>query len=116
MDFAALRLRPNACKAIAEAGFTEPTPIQQLAIPPLLAGQDVIGIAPTGTGKTAAFLLPVLQQLSHAQGLVPRAVVLAPTKELVVQLYHEALRFAAFTDLRICALYGGVGPRAQAAA
>ena len=114
MDFAALRLRPNACKAIAEAGFSEPTPIQELAIPPLLAGQDVIGIAPTGTGKTAAFLLPVLQQLSHAQGQVPRAVVLAPTKELVVQLYREALRFAAFTDLRICALYGGVGPQKQA--
>ena len=114
MDFAALRLRPNACKAIAEAGFTEPTPIQELAIPPLLAGQDVIGIAPTGTGKTAAFLLPVLQQLSHAQGQVPRAVVLAPTKELVVQLYREAVRFAAFNDLRVCALYGGVGPQKQA--
>lgn len=115
MDFASLRLRPNACKAIAEAGFSEPTPIQVLAIPPLLAGADLIGIAPTGTGKTAAFLLPVLQQLSHAQGNVPRAAVLAPTKELVVQLYHEAVRFAAFTDLRICALYGGVGPQIQAA-
>ena len=59
MEFASLRLRPNACKALAEAGFAEPTPIQEQAIPPLLAGQDVIGIAPTGTGKTAAFLLPV---------------------------------------------------------
>ena len=115
MEFASLRLRPNACKALAEAGFTEPTPIQEQAIPPLLAGQDVIGIAPTGTGKTAAFLLPVLQHLSHAQAAVPRALVLAPTKELVMQLHREAVRFAAFTDLRVCALYGGVGPKAQEA-
>ena len=77
------------------------------------AGQDVIGIAQTGTGKTAAFLLPLLQTLKYAQGEAPRALVFAPTKELVVQIHQEALKFASYTDLRIVAFYGGVGPKQQ---
>ena len=82
-------------------------------LPPLRAGQDVIGIAQTGTGKTAAFLLPLLQTLKYAQGEAPRGLVLAPTKELVVQIHQEALKFASYTDLRIVAFYGGVGPKKQ---
>ncbi len=111
MDFSELKLTRQFLNAIADAGYEEPTPIQKKAIPPLRSGQDVIGIAQTGTGKTAAFLLPILQQLKYAQGESPRALVLAPTKELAVQIHAEAEKFAHYTDLRIVAFYGGVGPQ-----
>jgi ATP-dependent RNA helicase RhlE len=113
MDFSELKLTRQFLNAIADAGYEEPTPIQIQAIPPLRSGQDVIGIAQTGTGKTAAFLLPILQQLKYAQGEAPRALVLAPTKELAFQIHAEAVKFAHYTDLRIVALYGGVGPKVQ---
>jgi len=113
MQFDDLKLTRQFLNAIADAGYDNATPIQQKAIPPLRAGQDVIGIAQTGTGKTAAFLLPLLQTLKYAQGEAPRGLVLAPTKELVVQIHQEALKFAAYTDLRIVAFYGGVGPKKQ---
>ena len=113
MDFSELKLTRQFLNAIADAGYEEPTPIQKKAIPPLRSGQDVIGIAQTGTGKTAAFLLPILQQLKYAQGESPRALVLAPTKELAVQIHAEAEKFAHYTDLRIVAFYGGVGPKKQ---
>ena len=113
MRFEDLKLTRQFLNAIEEAGYDEATPIQQRAIPPLRAGQDVIGIAQTGTGKTAAFLLPLLQTLKYAQGEAPRALVFAPTKELVVQIHQEALKFASYTDLRIVAFYGGVGPKQQ---
>lgn len=113
MRFDDLKLTRQFLNAIEDAGYENATPIQQKAIPPLRAGQDVIGIAQTGTGKTAAFLLPLLQTLKYAQGEVPRGLVLAPTKELVVQIHQEALKFASYTDLRIVAFYGGVGPKKQ---
>ena len=113
MRFEDLKLTRQFLNAVEEAGYDEATPIQQRAIPPLRAGQDVIGIAQTGTGKTAAFLLPLLQTLKYAQGEAPRALVFAPTKELVVQIHQEALKFASYTDLRIVAFYGGVGPKQQ---
>lgn len=113
MRFDDLKLTRQFLNAIADAGYENATPIQQKAIPPLRAGQDVIGIAQTGTGKTAAFLLPLLQTLKYAQGEAPRGLVLAPTKELVVQIHQEALKFASYTDLRIVAFYGGVGPKKQ---
>lgn len=113
MRFEDLKLTRQFLNAIDDAGYENATPIQQKAIPPLRAGQDVIGIAQTGTGKTAAFLLPLLQTLKYAQGEAPRGLVLAPTKELVVQIHQEALKFASYTDLRIVAFYGGVGPKKQ---
>lgn len=113
MRFDELKLTRQFLNAIEDAGYENATPIQQKAIPPLRAGQDVIGIAQTGTGKTAAFLLPLLQTLKYAQGEAPRGLVLAPTKELVVQIHQEALKFASYTDLRIVAFYGGVGPKKQ---
>lgn len=108
-----LKLNPQLLKAVADEGFVSPTEIQQRIIPLVLGGQAVIGIAQTGTGKTAAFVLPLLKKLSHAQGKEVRAVILAPTKELVVQLAGHALRLARHTDIRIAALYGGVGPKSQ---
>ena len=113
MRFDDLKLTRQFLNAIEDAGYENATPIQQKAIPPLRAGQDVIGIAQTGTGKTAAFLLPLLQTLKYAQGEAPRGLVLAPTKELVVQIHQEALKFASYTDLRIVAFYGGVGAKKQ---
>lgn len=108
-----LKLNPQLLKAIAEAGFEYPTEIQQKVIPLALGGQAVIGIAQTGTGKTAAYLLPILKKINFAQDKGPRALILAPTKELVVQIGEHAKLLARFTDLRVAALYGGVGPRTQ---
>jgi ATP-dependent RNA helicase RhlE len=113
MTFSDLKLTRQFLNAIEEVGYEEPTPIQIQAIPPLLSGQDVIGIAQTGTGKTAAFLLPLLLKLKYAQGESVRGLVLAPTKELVVQIHSEAVKFARYTDLRIVSFYGGIGPKAQ---
>ena len=89
-------------------GYTEPTPIQLRAIPLILAGQDVIGSAQTGTGKTAAFALPILSKLAnHAHA--PRVLILEPTRELAAQVETAMRDFARFTNLRCAVLYGGVG-------
>ena len=108
-----LKLNPQLLKAVREEGFQHPTEIQQKAIPLILGGQAVIGVAQTGTGKTAAYVLPLLRKLSHAQGNDPRILVLAPTKELVIQIAEHAKALSKFTDLRIAAIYGGVGPKTQ---
>jgi len=99
--------------AITDAGFTAPTEIQEKCIPLILGGQEVIGIAQTGTGKTAAYLLPILMKIKYSSGKEPRALILAPTKELTLQISEHALQLAKYTDLRILALYGGVGPKSQ---
>ncbi|HVS90803.1 MAG TPA: DEAD/DEAH box helicase [Mucilaginibacter sp.] len=99
--------------AIADAGYTEATDIQQKAIPPILNGQDVMGIAQTGTGKTAAYALPIIMRLKYAQGENPRALIVAPTRELAIQIEENIRAFAKYTDLRTVILYGGIGPKAQ---
>ncbi|MDB5264223.1 MAG: box helicase [Adhaeribacter sp.] len=72
--------------AVAEAGYTTPTPVQEKTIPLITAGHDVMGIAQTGTGKTAAFVLPLLMKVKYAQGTHPRALIVAPTRELAMQI------------------------------
>lgn len=114
--FADFRFNRQILNAIEEAGYTDPTPIQQKAIPAILAGQDVMGVAQTGTGKTAAFALPVLMKLKYAQGTDPRALILSPTRELAMQIEAHIQRFAKYTDLRTVVLYGGLGPKTQLAA
>lgn len=99
--------------AIDDAGYTEPTPVQQKAIPPILNGQDVMGIAQTGTGKTAAYVLPIIMKLKYAQGENPRALIVAPTRELAMQIEENVKIFAKYTDLRVVTLYGGLGPKTQ---
>lgn len=111
--FADLKLNRQLLNAIDEAGYGKPTPIQQKAIPLVLNGHDVMGIAQTGTGKTAAFVLPILMKVKYAQGSDVRALILAPTKELVLQIEEVTHQLATYTDLRIVALYGGVGPKTQ---
>ncbi|MBS1558715.1 MAG: DEAD/DEAH box helicase [Bacteroidetes bacterium] len=113
MQWSDFKLNKQLFQAIEEAGFAGPTNIQQKCIPLILGGQQVIGIAQTGTGKTAAYVLPLLMKIKYAQGSDPRALVLVPTKELAVQIYAHTRQLAIFTDLRIAVLYGGVGPKTQ---
>ena len=99
--------------AIGESGFESPTEVQRKCIPLIMGGQEVIGVAQTGTGKTAAYLLPLFMKVRYAQGNDPRALVLVPTKELAIQIADHAKALAKYTDLRITAIYGGVGPKTQ---
>ncbi len=106
-------LNRQLLNAIADAGYTEPTPIQEKAIPLVLQGHDVLGIAQTGTGKTAAYLLPILMKIKYAQGKMPRCLIFAPTRELVIQIDKAITELAKYTDLRHTAIYGGLGPKTQ---
>ena len=110
MPFHTFNLGSNILKAVQEAGYTEPTPIQSAAIPLILSGQDIIGIAQTGTGKTAAFALPILSKLAtHSLDKSPRALVLEPTRELAAQVETAIHDYARFTNIRTTVVYGGVG-------
>jgi ATP-dependent RNA helicase RhlE len=118
MPFSALGLHPHILQAIQEAGYTEPTPIQAAAIPAVLSGSDVTGIAQTGTGKTAAFTLPILTQLAQqraadGQRRRTRVLVLAPTRELVAQIEENVMAYAKHLPVSIAKVYGGVGEKAQ---
>src|SRR3954452_25396729 len=117
MSFRALNLSPQILLAVRDAGYTEPTPIQVAAIPHILAGHDVIGIAQTGTGKTAAFVLPILTKLAasmqNGQRRATRALVVAPTRELVVQIEENVRAYAKNLPLRMATVFGGVGERPQ---
>jgi ATP-dependent RNA helicase RhlE len=113
VTFEDFKFNRQILNAIADAGYTEATPIQQKAIPPILNGQDVMGIAQTGTGKTAAYVLPILMKLKYAQGDHARALIIAPTRELAIQIEENIKTFAANTDLRVVAIYGGLGPKTQ---
>ncbi len=110
-----LKLNKQLVTAVEELGFTEPTGIQLKCIPLILGGQAVIGIAQTGTGKTAAYMLPLLLKVKYQQGTDPRALILVPTKELVVQVTSQAKALSKHTDLRVAGIYGGVGPQGQIA-
>jgi ATP-dependent RNA helicase RhlE len=111
VTFAELGLSQKTLAALARAGFEAPTPIQAQAIPPALQGKDVIGCAATGTGKTLAFVLPLLERLEGKHGT--RALVLAPTRELALQIGAEVERFAHGRHLRSAVVIGGVGMRPQ---
>lgn len=113
ISFEELKLSRQFLNAIDDLRYTEPTPIQKKAIPIALAGHDLLGIAQTGTGKTAAFVLPILMKLKYAQGDHARALILAPTRELVMQIEDNARELSRYTDLRIVSLYGGLGPKQQ---
>ena len=108
MGFTAFGLSDKVLEGVRAMGYVQPTPIQLRAIPLVLAGRDVIGSAQTGTGKTAAFGLPMLSKLAtHAPG--PRALILEPTRELAAQVETAIRDYARFTDLRVTVVYGGVG-------
>ncbi len=113
VNFEDFKFNRQILNAITDAGYTEATPVQQKAIPPILNGQDVMGIAQTGTGKTAAYVLPIVMRLKYAQGEHPRALIVAPTRELAMQIEENVKPFATYTDLRVVAGYGGLGPKTQ---
>lgn len=118
MDFKSLGLIAPILKALAVQGYVSPTPIQEQAIPPVLAGRDVLGCAQTGTGKTCAFAAPILQLLNGtpASGRPIRALVLTPTRELAIQIYECFRAYGKGLSLRSAVIYGGVGQAAQAEA
>jgi len=105
MEFERLSLAPELVRAVTEMGFTRATPIQEMAIPEALAGRDVLGRAQTGTGKTAAFMLPTLHRLREGDGL--RALVLCPTRELAIQVAEASREYAKHLHLWVGVLYGG---------
>jgi len=114
-SFDSLGLIPQLLKAVQKKGYKAPTPIQAKAIPAILSGRDVIGGAQTGTGKTAAFVLPILQQLfqNRTKDRSPRALILAPTRELAAQVERFVVDYGKGLDVYSCAIYGGVkmGPQ-----
>jgi ATP-dependent RNA helicase RhlE len=111
--FDALGLEPDLLKAVAKVGYETPTSVQREAIPLGLAGKDIVGSAQTGTGKTAAFMLPIIQRLVPGKGGVLRALVLVPTRELAEQVLQNARAYGRYTDLKFAAVYGGVQMGAQ---
>jgi ATP-dependent RNA helicase RhlE len=113
MSFDDLGLHAPLLAGIASLGFTEPTPIQRAALPPALAGRDVIACAMTGSGKTAAFALPILQRLAGGQRGVTRALVLTPTRELAAQVEESLRDLGRHTKVRSAAVFGGVGAGPQ---
>jgi ATP-dependent RNA helicase RhlE len=120
MEFSDLGLSTDLLRAVADQGYTEPTTIQQQAIPAVLAGNDVFASAQTGTGKTAGFTLPMLQLLSatppHKVQRTPRALILTPTRELAAQIGDSVKTYGKHLPLRSAVVYGGVGivPQIQA--
>jgi ATP-dependent RNA helicase RhlE len=113
MSFANLGLKPELLRAVDEKGYSIPTPIQAQAIPAVLAGGDVLAGAQTGTGKTAAFVLPILQRLGQASGRAPRALVLTPTRELAAQVAESARTYGRYVGIRTVVVFGGVSINPQ---
>lgn len=113
MDFKSFNLHPKIAAGVLGAGFTEPTPIQEQAIPKIMQHHDVMGLAQTGTGKTAAFALPILHHLMKGRRGCVRALVIAPTRELAEQIYEALRLLGKQSDLRTVTIYGGVGIQPQ---
>ncbi|MBV9913045.1 MAG: DEAD/DEAH box helicase [Sinobacteraceae bacterium] len=114
MSFVDLGLKPELLRALSEKGYQAPTPIQSQAIPAILAGTDVLAGAQTGTGKTAAFVLPILQRLiEQPAGVAPRALILTPTRELAAQVLDSARWYGRHTQVRSEAVFGGVNINPQ---
>ena len=113
VTFSGFNLSPRIAAGVTQLGYQEPTPIQEKAIPPIMAGRDVMGLAQTGTGKTAAFALPILQRLERGPRRRPRSLIVAPTRELAEQIHQSFLALGKQTGLRSVAIYGGVGMTQQ---
>ncbi|WP_028612248.1 DEAD/DEAH box helicase [Paenibacillus harenae] len=118
MTFHTLNLMPEILKALTKENYTTPTPIQEQSIPAILEGRDLLGCAQTGTGKTAAFSVPIVQLLSKHQSSSPsgrrvRSLILTPTRELAIQIYENMVAYSQFTRLRCSVIIGGVSQKAQ---
>ena len=113
MSFKQFNLNPQIQAGIITAGYSTPSPIQAQAIPAVLAGSDVLGLAQTGTGKTAAFVLPMLQHLMQGPRGKQRALIITPTRELAEQIHTSIRQLGYKTGLRSITVYGGVGAQPQ---
>jgi len=113
MNFSSIKLHPKLADSVKALGYATPTPIQARAIPPVLEGKDVMGLAQTGTGKTAAFVLPILQRLLAGPRGRVRSLIIAPTRELAEQINVSIGELGSNTRLKSCAVYGGVDVNAQ---
>jgi len=113
MSFTVFQFHPQIQKALDNSGYVSPTPIQAQSIPPVLAGRDLLGLAQTGTGKTAAFVLPLLQRLHTGPKGKVRALIIAPTRELAEQTHSYIIKMAEHTHLRSMVVYGGVSKQSQ---
>jgi len=107
--FEELKVSKSILKALDDIGFKEPTPIQQKAIPKINSGVNIVGVAQTGTGKTAAYLLPLLTKLKKPEGVDPRVVILVPTRELSIQVGEDIEELTTYSELRHAAVFGGIG-------
>ncbi|MFN5356256.1 MAG: DEAD/DEAH box helicase, partial [Bacteroidota bacterium] len=113
MHFSEFKLNRQLLNAIEDLGYEQATAVQEKSIPAVLGGQDVLGVAQTGTGKTAAYLLPLLRLLNYAQGNDARALILVPTRELSIQVGNSLRDLAKYTDLRFAVVFGGQGAKQQ---
>ena len=115
-SFQEFSIKNSLQNAISDLGFETPTPIQTKAYPKILSGKNVVGIAQTGTGKTLAYMLPILQDLNYSKSYKPRVIIIVPTRELVVQVVEQIESFTSYMTLRILGIYGGVNIKTQQAA
>ena len=113
MSFTEFQFHPQIQNALDNSGYVSPSPIQKKSIPPVLAGRDLLGLAQTGTGKTAAFVLPILQRLHSGPKGKVRALIIAPTRELAEQTHNYIGKMAKQTHLRSIVIYGGVSKQSQ---
>ena len=114
MKFTDLNLNKPLVNALSDLGFETPTPIQQQSFSPIMSGKDVVGIAQTGTGKTIAYLLPILRMLPFKQQQIdPRVLVMVPTRELVVQVVDEIKKLGKYTNNKAIGVYGGTNINTQ---
>lgn len=115
--FEDFKIKKQLLNAISDLGFEKPTPIQQESYSAILSGSDFVGIAQTGTGKTIAYLLPILQDLKYSEQLHPRVLIMAPTRELVIQIVEEIEKLTTYLSIRVLGVYGGsnnINPQKQA--
>jgi len=112
-NFSELNISKPLLRALEDIGFEEPTPIQEKAFPIIMSGKDAIGIAQTGTGKTFAYLLPIIRQLTYSEQRQPRVLIVVPTRELVVQVLEEAKKLTKYINLRCVGIYGGANINIQ---
>ncbi len=113
MSFEKLNLSKPLLNALEDLGYVQPTPIQEMAFPVIMSGKDMVGIAQTGTGKTFAYLLPILRQLKYSEQRHPRVLVIVPTRELVLQIVKEIEKLSVYTSIRFLAVYGGTNINTQ---
>lgn len=111
--FEDLNLSKQLIYGIQDLGFTSPTPIQEQSFSVIMSGKDMVGIAQTGTGKTLAYTLPILEQLKFSKQISPRVLILVPTRELVVQVVENIAAFSTYTSTRVCGIYGGANINTQ---